>query len=77
MRSSALPRRGDHPGPARRLLARLAQVARRKPPGRMVECAACGRELPVAKAVIIHGDITRQQDAYATTVAEFHKACAP
>lgn len=43
----------------------------------MVECAACGDPLPVAKAIIITGDITRDRDAFATTVAEFHKACAP
>lgn len=43
----------------------------------MVECAACGQELPVAKAVIIHGAVTRDRDAYATTIAEYCKDHAP
>ena len=50
---------------------------RRRPKGRMVECAACGKELPVAKAVIIHGQITRDRDAAATTVAEYCRGHAP
>lgn len=50
---------------------------RRRPKGRMVECAVCGRQIPAAKAVIVHGQITRDRDAYATTVAEYCKAHAP
>ena len=46
-------------------------------PQRMVECAVCGRQLPAAKAVIIHGHITSNRDAYATTVAEYCRAHAP
>lgn len=56
----------------RRLLASL-----RRKPRRMVDCAACGKPLPAAKAVIVHGQITRDRDAYATTVAEYHKRCLP
>lgn len=43
----------------------------------MVECAACGQPLPVAKAVIVTGEVSRDRDGYATTVAEFHRSCAP
>ena len=50
---------------------------RRRPKGRMVDCAVCGSQIPVAKAVIIHGQITRDRDVYATTVAEYCKTCAP
>ena len=56
----------------RRLLASL-----RRKPRRMVDCAVCGSQIPVAKAVIVTGHITRDRDAYATTVAEYCKACAP
>ena len=56
----------------RRLLASL-----RRRPRRMVDCAACHKPLPASKAVIIHGQITRDRDAYATTVAEYHRGCAP
>lgn len=76
MRASALSRRGDHPGPTRRLLGRLATLTRRKPQ-RTVDCAVCGRTIPVNKAVIVHGQITRDRDAYATTIAEYCKAHAP
>lgn len=48
-----------------------------RPPARMVECAVCGRQLPAKNAVIVHGQITRDRDAYATTVAEYCKAHAP
>lgn len=55
---------------------RLAALIRRKP-RRMVTCAHCGHDLPAKKAVIIHGRIDRDRDAYATTVAEYHRRCAP
>ena len=55
----------------------MALLRARRRPRRMVECAACGKLLPVAKAVIVHGEITRDRDAYATTIAEYHKRCAP
>lgn len=55
----------------------MARLKARFGRGRMVECAACGKPLPVRRAVIIHGEITRDRDAYATTVAEYHRRCAP
>lgn len=57
----------------RRLLAALT----RRKPRRMVDCAVCGRQIPAAKAVIVHGQITRDRDAYATTIAEYCKAHVP
>ena len=59
--------------PVAALIARL-----RRPRGRIVECAACGEPLPVAKAVVIHGDIDHVPGyGLATTVAEYHRRCAP
>lgn len=55
----------------------VAAVRRRRKPQRMVDCSVCGRQIPAAKAVIVHGQITRDRDAYATTVAEYCKAHAP
>lgn len=51
-------------------------LIRRRPKGRMVECASCGRELPVKRAVVVHGSIDRRREGFATTVAEYHPACA-
>ncbi len=49
----------------------------KRPKPRMVECVVCGKQIPAAKAVIVTGHITRQHDAYATTVAEYCRRHAP
>lgn len=60
------------------LLALVAwHLWRRRPKPRMVECAACHKTLPVTKAVITHGRIDHHRDGAATTVAEYHRRCAP
>jgi len=50
---------------------------RRRPRGRTVECNACGKTLPAARAVILHGSIDQQREGFSTTVAEYHRRCAP
>lgn len=55
----------------------VPKVARWRPSrSRLVECAACGKPLPVSRAVIVHGEVQAHREGFSATVAEYHRRCA-